>query len=75
MWPACIGVILDSVSEGSPDELLSIVKQDLLIQRACVVLPGNPICMSYLLVDVSMSEITESCDTTNSYSVSMGPCA
>ena len=72
MGPAGVGIILDSAGEGSPDELVSIVKRDLLTRGAGVVRPGNPIRMSDLPVGVAEREITEGCDSTNSYSVSMG---
>ena len=75
MRPAGVGIILDPAGEGSPDELVSIVKRDLLTRGAGVVLPGNLIRMSDLPVGVSEREITEGCDSTNSYSVSMGLCA
>ena len=75
MEPAGVGIILDQAGEGSPEELVSIVKRDLLTRRAGVVRPGNPIRMSYLPVGLSERGITEGCDSTNSYSVSMGLCA
>ena len=64
--------ILDPAGNGSPDELVSIVKQDKLTLGACVFRLGNSIRMSDLPVGVSEREITEGCDSTNSYSVSMG---
>ena len=70
-----VGLILDPAGEESPDELVSIVKRDLLTRRAGVVRPGNPIHMSDLPVGVSEREITKGCDSTNSYSISMGLCA
>ena len=73
--PAGVGVILDPAGEGSPDELVSILKRDLLTQGAGVVRPGNAIRMFDLMVGVSGREITEGCDSTNSYTVSMGLCA
>ena len=72
MGPAGVGIILDPAGEGSPDELVSIVKRDLLTRGGGVVCPGNPIRMSDIPVGVSEREITEGCDSTNSYSVSMG---
>lgn len=62
----------DWVEEGSPQELVSIVKRGLLIQAAGVVHLGNPIYMSHLLVRMSQREITEDCLPTNLYSPSMG---
>ena len=75
MGPAGVAIILDLVGEGSPDELVSIVKLDLLTREAGFVPPGNPIRMSDLAVGVSKREITECSDSTNTYSVSMGLCA
>ena len=75
MGPAGIGIILDPAGEGSLDELVSIVKRDLLTQGAGVGRPGNPIRMSDIPVGVSARDITEGCHSTNSYSVSMGLCA
>ena len=75
MGPAGVGIILDPAGEGSPDELVSIVKRDLLTQGAGVVRQGNPIRMSDLPVGVSEREITEGCDSTNSYYVSISLCA
>ena len=75
MGPAGVEIILDPAGKGSPDELVNIVKRDLLTWGAGVVRPGNPICMSDLLVGVSDREITEDCHCTNSYPVSMGLCA
>ena len=48
MGPAGIGKILDPAGDGSPDELVSIVKRDLLTLGASVICPGNPIRMSDL---------------------------
>ena len=75
MGPAGGGIILDLAGEGSLDKLVSIIKRDLLTRGAGVVRPGNPIRMSDLPVGVFEREITEGCDSTNSYSVSMGLCA
>ena len=72
MGLAGIGIILDRAGEGSPGELVSIVKRDLLTRGAGVVRPGNPIHMSDLPLGMSEREITEGCHSTNSYSVSMG---
>ena len=75
MGPAGVGIILDQAGDGSPDELVSFVKQDLLTLGAGVFRPGNQIRMSHLPVGVSERAITEGCDSTNLYSVSMDLCA
>ena len=75
MGRAGVGIILDPAGEGSPDELVSFVKRDLLTRGAGVVRPGNPIRMSDLPVGVSEREISVGYDSTNSYFVSMGLCA
>ena len=62
MGPAGVGIILDPAGDGSPEELVSIVKRDLLTLGAGVVRPGNPIRMSDLPVGVSEREITEGYD-------------
>ena len=75
MEPAGVGIILDPASDKSSDELVSIVKRNLLTLGSGVVGPGNQIRMSDLAVGVSERKITEGSDSTNSYSLSIGLCA
>ena len=75
MGPAGVGLILYLAGMGSPDVLVSILKRDLLTLRAGVVCPDDRIRRSDLAVGVSEKEITEDCDSTNSYSLSIGLCA